>query len=240
MSLIYKAKFVDGLFYPEYHPGWGGCAEELFHYTSRYFAYTEAFLRNLADQRQFNMSGYQAANLNNDQRRLMAAILAEQPGRRSARDITQIVRGVIHGESPIYEELTTRYHDCLKTIPIGVELVYSDKHHQVDTPEVAPLDPFLNMASRLRLPVAVRDHHVVIPLRELAKHLDSTHSSLRNSLQEAIVQLHFAGYQLKNHPGLTHKTAKSLRTNRQSPPLSENESPSSHSHLILTRQLNGP
>jgi hypothetical protein len=77
-------------------------------------------------------------------------------------------------------------------------------------PEVAPLDPFLNLAGRLKLPVAVRGNHVEIGLKALAQHLDSTNPSLRNSLQEAILQLHFAGYQLKNHPGLTHRAVREL------------------------------
>ena len=204
------SKRVDGFYYPEFHPGWGGCAEELFHYTSRYIVCTEAFLRNLADQRQFNMSGYQAAKLSEEQRRLMAAILSNKPDCRSARAVTQIVRAVINGEGQISEELEESYRDHLNVIPKGVQLVYSGKPHRTGIGDVAPLDPFLNLAARLSLPVAVRGHHVEIPLKKLAQHLDSPTPSLRNSLQEAILQLHFAGYQLRNHPGLTHKTAREL------------------------------
>ncbi|MES9865894.1 MAG: endonuclease [Candidatus Thiodiazotropha sp. LLP2] len=204
------AKYVDGLYYPDCHPGWGGCAEELFHYTSRYFTYTEAFLRNLTDQRQFSMAGYQATRLSTEQRRLMAAILANRPDCRSARDITQIVRAVINGEELVSKALTADYQDQLKIIPENMELVYSGKTHHSEIPKIEPLDPFLNLASRLMLPTAVWGHHVEIPLKELAQHLDSSNSSLRNSLQEAVLQLHFAGYQLKNHPGLTHKTARQL------------------------------
>ncbi|MEW8030515.1 MAG: endonuclease [Candidatus Thiodiazotropha sp.] len=203
-------KCVDGLYYPEFHAGWGGCAEELFHYTSRYFVCTQAFLRNLADQRQFNMSGYQASNLSKTQRHLMAAILACEPNLQSARGITQIVRSVINGESDISESLAETYRDYLNVIPEDVELVYSYQVHHHSQPDVAPLDPFLNLASRLNLPVAVYQHHLEVPLKVLAQHLDSPNSSLRNNLQEAILNLHFAGYALKNHPGLTHKAARTL------------------------------
>ncbi len=226
MTMISRAKCVDGLFYPECHPGWGGCAEELFHYTSRYGAYTEGLLRNLSGQRQFNMSGYQAANLSNEQRRLMAAILAHKPCCSTARDITQIIRGVINGESRVSEELTSRYADQLKVIPKDVELVCCGKAHHHEMPEVAPLDPFLNMASRLKLPVAVRGNRLETPLKELAQHLDSSNSSLRNSLQEAILQLHFAGYQLKNHPGLTHRAVRELSIKRPFESLSDKTFPS--------------
>jgi hypothetical protein len=203
-------KCVDGLYYPEFHPGWGGCADELFHYTSRYFVCTQAFLRNLADQRQFNMSGYQARNLSKTQRHLMAAILAGEPNLQSARGITQIVRSVINGESEISNTLTETYRDYLNVIPEDAELIYSHRRNHHNQPDVAPLDPFLNLAGRLNLPVAVHTHHIEIPLKTLAQHLDSPNSSLRKSLQEAILDLHFAGYALKNHPGLTHKAARRL------------------------------
>ncbi|MES9972473.1 MAG: endonuclease [Candidatus Thiodiazotropha sp.] len=203
-------KCVDGLYYPEFHAGWGGCAEELFHYTSRYFACTQAFLRNLADQRQFNMSGYQANNLSKNQRYLMAAILAFEPDLQSARGVTQIVRAVINGESEISESLADSYRDALNLIPQDAELVYSFRTHHHRQPDIAPVDPFLNLAGRLNLPVAVHKHHLEVPLKTLAQHLDSPNSSLRNSLQEAILNLHFAGYALKNHPGLTHKAARQL------------------------------
>jgi hypothetical protein len=205
-----NVKCVDGLYYPDFHPGWGGCADELFHYTSRYFVCTQAFLRNLADQRQFNMSGYQAGNLSKTQRHLMAAILAGEPDLHSARGITQIVRSVINGESGISDALTEAYREYLNVIPQDAELVHSHRRDHHSQPDVAPLDPFLNLAGRLNLPVAVHTRRVEVPLRTLAQHLDSPNSSLRKSLQEAILNLHVAGYALKNHPGLTHKAARQL------------------------------
>ncbi|MEJ2619941.1 MAG: endonuclease [Candidatus Thiodiazotropha sp.] len=201
---------MNGLYYPECHPGWAGCAEELFHYTSRYSAYTEALLRNLSGQRQFNMSGYRAANLGDEQRRLMAAILFHQPSCRTARDITQLIRAVVNGETQANTDLMSRYQDQLKVIPKDVELLYCGKSQHHEMPAVAPLDPFLNLAVRLKLPVAVCGNHVEIDLKALAQHLDSPNPHLRNSLQEAILQLHFAGYQLKNHPGLTHRAVRAL------------------------------
>jgi hypothetical protein len=167
-------------------------------------------LRNLADQRQFNMTGYQANKLSKTQRRLMAAILACEPNRQSARDITRTIRAVINGEIEISEDLAERYRDHMRVIPEDVELAYSERIHPHTAADVAPLDPFLNLAGRLNMPVAVHRHHLEVPLKVLAQHLDSPNSSLRNTLQEAILELHFAGYALKNHPGLTHKTAREL------------------------------
>lgn len=202
------SKNVDGHYYPEFHLGWGGCAEELFHYTSRYATYTEVFLRNMADQRQFCMSGYQARQLSEAQRRLMAAILSCEPNKDSARAVTAIIRSVISGDPSVSEEQASQYQERLKVIPDGVILVYSERVHIPDLSYVAPLDPFLNLATRLKLPVAVREHHVEVSLKKLAEHLDSPNATLRSNLQEAILRVHTAGYILRNHPGLTHKTAK--------------------------------
>lgn len=204
------SKNVDGIYYPEFHFGWGGCAEELFHYTSRYAPYTEAFLRNLADQRQFSLSGYSPSKLSEKQRRLMAAILYGAPDRDSARAITCLVRAVGNNDTEVDASLVERYRDRLQVIPAGATLAYAERRHHIDRDDVAPLDPFLNLAKRLKLPVAVRDHHVEVSLKQLAEHLDSPNATLRSNLQEAILRVHNAGYILRNHPGLTHKLAKDL------------------------------
>jgi hypothetical protein len=140
----------------------------------------------------------------------MAAILAGEPDQHSARAVTQIVRAVINGESDVSSSLSETYRDYLNLIPDEVELSHIHKEQPLGQSSVAPLDPFLNLASRLKLPVAVHTHYIEVPLKVLAQHLDSPNSSLRNTLQKSILKLHFAGYALKNHPGLTHKEAREL------------------------------
>jgi len=203
-------KNIEGHYYPEFHFGWGSCAEELFHYTSRYYPYTEAFLRNLADMREFRMSGYQANQLSTDQRKLMAAILSYRPDMHSARDIIDLVSTTLRGEGGVRPEHITRYRYRLKQIPRGVKLLFRDARSRPNLDEVSPLDPFLNIAERLMIPVAVKDHHVEVSLNALAEHLDSPNPRVRANLQEAVLRLHNAGYLLRNHPGLTHKEAKSI------------------------------
>lgn len=204
------SKNVDGNFYPEFHFGWGGCAEELFHYLSRYAPYTEAFLRNLADQRQFSLAGYSPSKLSEKQRRLMAAILFTEPNRDSARALTCIIRAVSTENPEVDEALLEQYRDHLKVIPEGVTLVYAERSPHIIRDDVAPLDPFLNLATRLKLPVAVHDHHVEVSLKQLAEHLDSPNATQRSNLQDAILRAHNAGYILRNHPGLTHKMAHDI------------------------------
>jgi hypothetical protein len=131
--MLSPVKNIEGNFYPIFHRGWSGCAEELFHYRIQ-----------------------------------------------------------------------------LEKIPKGVNLVYKHNIASTKIAGISPLDPFLNIAERLRLLVAVRGHHVELSLSNLAGHLDSPVSSMRTNLQNAILQLHEAGYLLRNHPGLTHQEAKSI------------------------------
>ncbi len=204
------AKNVDGHYYPEFHHGWGGCAEELFHYTSRYYTYTEAFLRNLAGEPEYSMGSYKANMLNDEQRRLMAAILSCRPDRASARAILHLVSDAEHSCGEVEETLRQTYREQLEVIPSGVALVYVHHPHESQLQDVAPLDPFLNIAERLQLPVAVKAHHVEVPLKLLARQMDSSSSRIRESLNEAILRLHTAGYLLRNHPGLTHMEAHKI------------------------------
>jgi hypothetical protein len=77
-------KNVNGKFYPRFHAGWGGFADELFHSDSRYDLATEASLSSLSHRRHFTMSGDKAAMRSEVQRELMPAILSTRPDHRSA------------------------------------------------------------------------------------------------------------------------------------------------------------
>lgn len=200
-------KNIDGHLYPVFHPGWGGFAEELFHYTSRYYAATEAFLRNLAADRGFRMSGYKAAHLSSRQREVMAVILAVSPDKRAGEALISIVRAVTQGRPDVGPEVAEFYLRQQTRQPEDIPLV-SGVPPRGRVPEaVSPLDPFLSMAERLQIPVAVCEHHVEICMRTLAEQLDSPNSRIRSNLQEAVIQLHNSGYMLKNHPHLTHSEA---------------------------------
>ena len=200
------SRHIDGHYYPPFHNGWGGFAEELFHYTSRYFFATEAFLRNLVDDRDFTMVGYKANRLNELQRELMAWQLADSPERQRGLAIVSIVETVKIGGSQVDEVLLAA---CRARAPKPdgdgvVQRVHGgtgrrDGHES--------LDFFLNLAERLQMPVAVKDHHVEVALQELARHLDCGNAALRSNLQEAVLRLHEAGFVLRNHPHLTHSEA---------------------------------
>ncbi|MGD8589635.1 MAG: hypothetical protein PVG22_12480 [Chromatiales bacterium] len=205
-----SAKNIGGKFHPDFHHGWGGCAEELFHYTSRYYPYTEAFLRNLSGDRGFSMTKYKAANMSQDQRLLMAAVLSCRPNKRNATTIVEIVNTVSLGKAFVNQHQLDHYHNQIERIPKGLDLVYKQNIRADKADDLSPLDPFFNVVERLHLPVAVRGHHIELSLNQLAEHLDSPNSTMRTNLQNAILALHEAGYQLRNHPGLTHREAKSI------------------------------
>lgn len=209
-KMTISVKNIEGNFHPDFHQGWGGCAEELFHHTSRYYTYTEVFLRNLSGDRSFSMNKYKADHLSREQRLLMAAVLSCRPNKRNATTIIEIVNTVSLGKSFVNQHQIDHYYNQIERIPKGVNLVYKQNIHLDTSVDLAPIDPFLNIAERLRLPVAVSGRHVVLSLNQLAEHLDSPISSIRTNLQNAVLMLHEAGYLLRNHPGLTHREAKSI------------------------------
>ena len=202
-------KNIQGHYYPVFHPGWGGFAEELFHYTSRYYNATEAFLRNLVGDRAFSMSGYKAEDLSEPQREVLAAILAEGPDRERGNAVVAIVGAVRANDAAVPAGLAERFPplaaEALSTGPAG-----GHRHEQPAVSDAGPLDPFLNLAERLQMPVAIHDRHVEVSLHHLAEHLDSGNTTLRDNLQDAVVALHRAGFVMRNHPDLTHAEARSL------------------------------
>ena len=203
-------KNVDGHFYPPYHRGWGGFAEELFHYTSRYCFTVEVFLRNLSGDDSFSMSGYSAAMLSPRQRDLLAAVLSCGPDHGSAAAVMSIVRAVLRGEGDVDGTVASEYRACLQNLPKAETLAHKPHADAGVAAEVDPLDPFMSLAERLLMPVAVRGNHVEVSLHQLARHLQSPNSTLRGNLHNAVVDLHNAGFVLRNHPHLTHAEAQSI------------------------------
>jgi len=205
-----ELKNIDGHFYPPFHSGWGGFAEELFHHTSRYYCTTQAFLRGLAHDRNFTMSGYQATDLSAGQRDVMAAVLSGEPDPDAAVTVTAIVRAVVRKDPVVEQAWVDRYRAQLEDVR-KYETVEPRVGVPVQAPsDVSPLDPFMSIAERLQMAVAVREHHVEVSMHDLAGHLDSPNATLRANLQNAVIQLHNAGYLLRNHPHLTHSEAHAI------------------------------
>lgn len=195
---------IAGHFYPDFHPGWGAFAEELFFYTSRYHVVTESFLRHLGERADFTMTGYRAEKLSEAQREVMAAVLCQAPSRDTARAVISLVEAVTSGQTIVPEGVCGRYclPQCREHPIIHKGKVRSDR--RLDT---RALDPLLSLAERLHMAVAVHDHHVEVDMHVLASHLDSQNPAIRSNLRQCILELHNAGYRLRNHPHLTHAEA---------------------------------
>lgn len=190
---------------PRPHRGWGGCADELLHYTSRYYPYTEAFLRNLANRRDFVMVGYQAERLTDAQRLLMLAMLTQPPGRVVAGEVTQFIDQMCDGVRDVDPILRQRHAPRLARIRKSGRPVLTQSPERLTLPaDLPPLDPFLALVARLGIPTAVDGHRVEVPFEQLARQLDSPIPQVRENLQRAVLWLHDAGYRLYNHPQLTH------------------------------------
>ena len=204
-------KNVDGHFFPPFHRGWGGFAEELFHYTSRYFCATEAFLCHLAADDSFALSGYKAADLSAGQRELMAAVLSCRPDRETACTLVAIVSAVLRDDPGVQQAWVEPYREILEETSAPKDVPAQRTHlPDPDNAGVSPLDPFLNIAERLQMPVAIREHHVEVSLHTLAEHLASPNSTVRTNLHNAVIQAHDAGYVLRNHPDLTQSEAHAI------------------------------
>jgi len=199
---------TEGHYYGIFHSSWGGFIEELFFYTSRYYSVTEGFLRVLTGVRDFSMSGYKAKNLSEIQRPVMASILSHAPTTRTGNAVISIVQKVIQHEMEIDENLLEIFPPKpLQQIPSAIHDIRVIPTHPLD---ISPIDPWLSMAERLLMPVAVRDHHVEIDMIVLAKHLNSPNQTIRKNLHKGIMDLHNAGYELRNHPHLTHAEAHQI------------------------------
>ncbi len=203
-------KNIDGHLYPAAHPGWGGFAEELFHHTSRYYKTAEAFLCSLAGDTSFSMSGYSTSSLSTAQRELMAAVLSSEPRASTAHAVISIVNRVLRGESDVDPAVAERFHGRLEDLPKSETATHRTHFDSEGLDDVGPLDPFLSLADRLQMPVAVHDRHVEVSLHDLANHLQSPNSTLRTNLHNAIITLHNSGYVLRNHPHLTHDEAHAI------------------------------
>ena len=205
-----EGRNVGGHWYPTPHCGWGGFAEELFHHTSRYYKATEAFLRYLGEHHSFAMNGYQAELLSDEQRRCMAAVLTQPPDPEAALALMAIVECVLSGIRGVDDALVQRY-GC-EEIPRAAPLEASHHCHDLASVpgDISPVDPFISVAELLQLPVAVNVRHVEVSMHDLARHLDSSNSTLRMNLHNAIVLLHNGGFVLRNHPHLTHVEAQQI------------------------------
>lgn len=200
-----RCNYIEGHYYEKFHSGWGSFSEELFFYTSRYYGVTEAFLRGLSGLHDFSMNGYKAKSLSELQKPVMATILTTAPDQETSLAVVTLIEKVIKREVDVDKHLLEKFPPK-ETHKMPVE-VHGPKQHCTHHVDISPVEPWLSIAERLQMPVAVRHHHIEIDMLVLARHLNSTNETLKNNLHNSIIELHNAGYEIRNHPHLTHSEA---------------------------------
>lgn len=173
------------------------CSEELLRHKSRYYPYAERFLAELADRPDFSLTAYDAKRLSPPQRLVLTGLLRERPSVAVGRSIIQIVESVIRGRPEVDEALLNKYRSFGTVSPVLPTRALSRLDKTLDE-SASPAGLLLNMASRLGIPVEVKGREVRVPMRVLARHLDSPNPTVRQNLQDSILLLREGGYRLIN------------------------------------------
>jgi len=186
--------------YPRPHIDYAHCAEELLFHTSRYFSYTEQYLMELAQQPEVSLAGYDCRNLSMNQKKVLAGLMTETPGRKTASYIIQVIVDVISGYRGVDAELLEKYEQrYFRTYPhyFTPQVDGGGIHLDIRT---APLDPIQNMAHRLNMPVEVKGRDVLIPMCLLRRYRDSANAVIKQNIQDSISLLRDGGYRLRDMP----------------------------------------
>lgn len=171
------------------HPSWGYHAEELLFYTSRYYAQTETFLREVSGVTDFFFHGFRAQRLAPAHRQVLARLLRRPVGHATARAVVALMRRitVCRGRNVPPVDLGRRHM-------VGRGEVARSRRRSLSG--LSPTDPFLNIAERFGVPVRQRGRHLWVSFSALKQLLDAPSPALRNAIHDAIEVLHDGGFHL--------------------------------------------
>lgn len=180
------------------HRAFEHCVEELLWHRSRYYHYAEQFLAGLAGRPDFCMAAYDADRLSPQQRQVLSGLLKEQPTPAIGLSIIGIVTDVIQGKPGVDALLLARYskRSVATSSPMSGGSFDSSEVCRDET--ISPAEPLQNMASRLGIHVEVKGREVRVPMRIVARYLDSPNPTVRRNLQDGILLLKKRGYRLVN------------------------------------------
>jgi len=181
------------------HRAFEHCVEELLWHRSRYYHYAEQFLAGLAGRPDFCMAAYDADRLSPQQRRVLSGLLQEQPTPAIGLSIIGIVTDVIQGESGVDALLLAQYTQRSVAASPPMSGGFFDSSTVCRDESISPAEPLQNMASRLGIPVEVKGREVRVPMRMVARYLDSPNPTVRRNLQDGILLLKRGGYRLINN-----------------------------------------
>lgn len=181
-----------------YHASWGNHAEELIFRTSRYYAYTEDFLRRTSGVNDFSFGDYRAQSVTPEQRATMARLLRRAAGRVTGRAVIALISRI--QESGKQARLPSRPRS--RSRPLESNLGARPPHPRL---KVRAEDPFLNLANRFGIRVRRQGRHLWVPYPTLKALLDAPHPRLRQSVRNAIEQLHDGGFHLHGSRGVLRR-----------------------------------
>lgn len=180
---------LGGKVYPAPHPGFRGLFDELFFYTSRYYATAERQLQELSGWPDFRLAGYRAQTLDADTRCVLAGLLSERPNQAIARQVISLVDAHRMG-LPVARPLMRRYSCCIRNAQPLAGVV-----HKGDC-EVEVLERMQNFLRRFSIPCGVADRSLLVSWRRLLPLADSPNPRVRQLFHGLVIELHQAGYRL--------------------------------------------
>ncbi len=172
------------------NPAWEPCAHEILFHTSRYAGAAEHWLRDQADLPAFSLRDYRAQCLAPAQRRFAAVLMTYPLTVDTSRSVCWFVRQAASGRLACAACVAEDFLHCPRHARAEASLA-----------EVAPCDPFLNMASRLHLRARVEGKCIWVSFSRLVYWLDASNPVIRGNLQDALSLLGRHGYRLRPRKG---------------------------------------
>lgn len=176
--------------HPPLSPDFKPVADELLHYTSRYYPYAESHLRKLG-MTDIHLDGYKAQYLNNCQRRQMGSLLSRPATSSTLAKLGRLI-----------EEIRQHRVFQLSVIDQTRTAAATSAKRQASTPELpdglSPIEPLLHLARRFHFAVKVSGHIIRLSMKSLLRCLDAPDNTVRHNIRLALYWSHAAGYHLHN------------------------------------------
>ena len=196
---------LNGMAYPDPHPAWGVCADELLFYTSRYARHTAHRLVDLGEGKGFDITGFQARNMTPKQRACMARLLSFPPDPYTARAISELAVVVVKDKAPIPEAAREIAGRCL--IRPYLQLNPARPRRSTGLGKVQPTEVLRHLGRRYGFPVRIDGRHVWINDARCRRLLRNGPTRAADNVLEALDALRRIHYQIHlDHPRYAYAT----------------------------------
>ena len=183
---------LDGKCYPEPHPAWGVCADELLFHTSRYAVYTARRLAALANVPATDLAGFHASRMDAEQRACMARLLARPPQLDTAKAIVRLASAVADQETGVPEDVRWLAGRC--GVSPHIQLLSARPHRSTGLAKVNPADVLRHFGRRYGFDVRIQGQRIWLDSRRFEVVLGSSNSRVQRNIEEVLQDLSRAGY----------------------------------------------